>query len=209
MYKRFDPYGRPVHYANLFGQDFCQGQDVMAVNYYFGYKQTALDRQPMILRSAAAAHEAGLPVIYDEFNSWHGAVPSSGVDALHNMFDWGIDELGMCGGFYYMKNDSERHPGVFGAGYDTYKILDEALVAVFADARVEVAARGPESVTLRITNRRRCTLRQLHLTLLASGVRLAPPALGDLGPEATVHVDVPVSSAVPGPAAEGTATGSP
>jgi hypothetical protein len=35
LYKTYDPYQRPVHYANLYGQDLWQGQDAMGVKLLF------------------------------------------------------------------------------------------------------------------------------------------------------------------------------
>jgi len=94
LYAIHDPYARPVHYANLYGQDLWQGQDVMGVNYYFSDTQRAADRHPLIERSAAIAREYGLPMIYTEFNSYHGAVPTTGVEALEDLFTWGVEQGG-------------------------------------------------------------------------------------------------------------------
>jgi Glycosyl hydrolases family 2, TIM barrel domain len=202
VYKAFDPKRRPVHYANLYGQDFPQGQDVMGVNYYFARDQRATDRQPMIARSLEVAGKAGLPLIYCEFNSDHGAIHSTGVEAMRDLFAWGVDK-GMAGGFQYMKgNHTERHPGVFDGGFNTHKIYDEAIVAALADATVELVGTSPEALQLRIVNKRRCTLRQMVLKLSVHGAALEPPALEDLRPRDTVEVTVPVPRGLPGPALE-------
>ena len=100
LYQIYDPYQRPVHYANLYGQDLWQGQDIMGVNYYFSDTQKAVDRHPLIERSVAIARSHEMPVIYTEFNSYHGAVPTTGVEALDDLFRWGVEKAGLSGGYF-------------------------------------------------------------------------------------------------------------
>jgi len=199
VFRAVDPYDRPVHYANLYGQDFPQGQDVMGVNYYFGRGQRAVDRQPLIERSFDIARKDGLPLIFCEFNSFVGAVHSTGVDAMRDMFAWGV-EHGMAGGFQYMKGNSTSHPGVFDNGFNTHRIYDDAIIDAFADACVNLVGSNSDTIRLRIANKRRCTLRQMRLSLEVSGVPVETPALDDLDPLATVEFDVRLPDAAPGPA---------
>ena len=198
VYHALDPAGRVVHYANLFGQDIWQGQDLMSVNYYFGIGQRAVEKQPLIERSFAIAQEHGLPLTYTEFNSWYGAVPTTGVEAMRDMFDWGV-ELGMMGGWHYMKGDSDRHPGVFDNSFNTHRIHDDAIRDAFADARVEIQAVSRDAVTLKIVNKRRFTLRDVQLSLTVSGVKVLPYRLADIAPEKELEVTVPLTPDVPGP----------
>ena len=202
VYKGHDPCGRPVHYANLYGQDYWQGQDVVGTNVYFGREADAASRQPIVERSLGVAREAGLPLIYCEFNSWAGPVQSTGADAFRGLFAWGVGQ-GMAGGFQYMKGNSDRHPGVFDSGYNTHKIHNDAIVQAFADAEISVAETPRDALRLRIKNKRRCTLRQMKLTPIVSRVALEPIALDDLAPEAQRDVDVPLRKrshrSLPGP----------
>ncbi|MBN2308875.1 MAG: hypothetical protein JXR94_07900 [Candidatus Hydrogenedentes bacterium] len=191
VYRAFDPCQRPVHYANLYGQDFWQGQDLMGVNYYFGRGQRAADRQPVVLRSLDVARRAQMPLIYCEFNSWHGAVHSSGVESMRDQFAWGVDQ-GMAGGIQYMKGNSDRHPGIFDDGLNTHKIYDDAIVAAFADARVEIVTRAPGAIRLRVVNRRAFTLRQPSLSVLVSNVPVPPISLPDIPPHGTAELDLPI-----------------
>lgn len=183
LYRLHDPYARPVHYANLYGQDLWQGQDVMGVNYYFAETQRAADRQPLIARSAAIAREHGLPMIYTEYNSYHGAIPTTGVEAMEELFAWGVEEAGMAGGFFYMMPDSDRHPGVFDNGYNTHRITNDAFHRAFDDAELHVTGRDSDgAILIRIRNRRPFTLRNLELDLAVSGIAVDCPALPDLAP---------------------------
>jgi hypothetical protein len=116
VYKAYDPEKRPVHYANLYGQDLWQGQDVMGVNYYFGENQRAVDRQPLIERSVEMGKSHGIPTLFCEYNSYYGSIHSTGVEAMQDLFAWGVEKGGMSGGFLYMKGDSTSHPGVFDDG---------------------------------------------------------------------------------------------
>lgn len=158
LYKHLDPYGRPVHYANLYGQDRWQGQDVMAVNYYFAPGQTPEDRHPLIERSIALAKAHGLPIIYTEYNSYHGPVPETGVQAIYGLFAWGIDN-GMSGGFLYDKWMSDKHPGVFDQDLNVDPGMEAAFIDVFADARMEIMEHTEGGVKLQIVNKRPFTLR--------------------------------------------------
>lgn len=187
VYEHYDPYGRPVHYANLYGQDRWQGQDVMAVNYYFAPGQTPADRQPLIRRSIKIAKAHGLPIIYTEYNSYHGPVPQKGVEAIYGLFEWGI-ENGMSGGFMYDKWMSDRHPGVFNQKLEVDPGMEAAFLDVFADARVSVDQRRGTTVGLRITNKRPFALRSLRIE---AGDREWPVA--DLAPQASMIVSLPVA----------------
>lgn len=198
VYHALDPAGRVVHYANLFGQDIWQGQDLMSVNYYFGLGQRAVEKQPLIERSFAIAQEHGLPLTYTEFNSWYGAVPTTGVEAMGDMFAWGVD-LGMMGGWHYMKGDSDRHPGVFDSGFNTHRIHNDAIRDAFADARVEMLAESRDAVTLKVVNKRRFTLRDVQMSLTVSGVKVLPYHLADIAPGGALEVTIPLTPDVPGP----------
>ncbi len=199
VYKAHDPYQRPVNYANLYGQDFTAGQDVMGVNYYFGRGQTAVGRQPNIARSIALAREADMPVIFCEFNSYHGAIQSTGAESMYDLYDWGVRE-GMSGGVQYMKGNSDRHPGIFDNGFNTHKIYDDAIRYVLADAKVSLAEAADGKVILEIRNKRRCTLRQVTLNAKVSGQAVEAIELDDLPSQETAHVDMQVPRDAPGPA---------
>ena len=198
-YKAFDPHNRPVHYANLFGQDYHQGQDAMGVNSYFGKGLDAASRHPIVSRSLAIAREHDLPMFYCEFNSWHGAIQSSGADAFRNLFAWGVEQ-GMAGGFQYMKGNSDRHPGIFDNGYNTHKIHNDAIIDALADARVAVESKSATEVRLKIINKRHCTLRGITLSLAANGVSLKRRGLPDLPPKAERVVEMALPQGLPGPA---------
>ena len=199
VYQAFDAEKRPVHYANLYGQDLWQGQTAMGVNYYFGKGQVAADRHPLIERSVELASAHGIPALFCEYNSYHGAIHSTGVEAMDGLFSWGVEKAGMAGGFLYMKGNSTSHPGVFDPGFNTHKIFKEAIIKAFADARVELVSATGDTVKLRITNKRRCTLRQMLLSLAACGLRLDPIQLDDLAPQASVNVVIPLPQSLPGP----------
>ncbi len=199
VFKQYDPMQRPVHYANLYGQDYVQGQDLVGINYYFGAGQRPEDKYPMIERSVTLAHEKNLPVIYTEYNSFYGCVHSGGVLALDGMFNWGIEKLGIQGGFYYMKIDSSRHPGVFDQGYNTYKILNDALRKAYADAEIKLLSVADAQVELEISNRRRYTLRQLGLAVSVAGMPLSEISLPDLEPKGIAKVTIPLPENTTGP----------
>ncbi len=190
VYRHRDPYRRPVHYANLYGQDRWEGQDIMGVNYYYGKGQSPEDRQPIIRRSIRIARKHGLPIIFTEYNSYLGPIPETGVRAIYGMFQWGL-ENGMSGGFFYMKNDSKDHPGVFNDKLETHPKMDAAFIDVFADARLDGVTRKGDALHLRLVNKRSFTLRRLCLSGSVNGVRVAAPSLADLPPHGSR--DVPVS----------------
>ena len=199
LYEIYDPYQRPVHYANLYGQDLWQGQDVMGVNYYFGEGQSAKDRQVLIQRSLELAGEHGLPAIFCEYNSYYGAIHSTGVEAMKGLFGWGVEYAGMSGGFLYMRGNSSDHPGVMDPGYNTHKIYDEAIIDTFADAKISLLSTSDNSIRLKIKNKRRCNLREMKMTLRIGGAELEPIMLDDLTSEGQCEVSVPVPSGYPGP----------
>ncbi len=192
-----DPYRRPVLYANLYGQDRTEGQQIMGVNYYFGRPQRAASRQPLILRSIEIARKADMPVIYTETNSYYGASQVTAVEAVEEIFQFGIDN-GMSGGTIYMLGNSSSHPGVISKGFDTYHIYADALRNCFADAEIMVDSRTDQEISLRIRNKRRCTLRdlQLHATIRGERVEVTNPEnLSDLQPlqETIVKLRIPES----------------
>jgi hypothetical protein len=200
VYKAYDPEKRPVHYANLYGQDLWQGQDVMGVNYYFGENQRAVDRQPLIERSVEMGKSHGIPTLFCEYNSYYGSIPSTGVEAMQDLFAWGVEKGGMAGGFLYMKGDSTSHPGVFDDGYNTHTIFDHAIREAFADARVELVKSSASNVRLRVVNKRKFTLRQMEMHLRASGIPMSPVTLADLPPAGTTELNVTLPDNIPGPA---------
>ena len=199
VFKTYDPYNRPVHYSNLFGQNLSQGQDIMGINYYFGSSQSAKGRQPLIQRSIDIARNNNMPVMYNEFNSYRGAVHSTGVEAMYDMFEWGIEQ-GMCGGFQYMKGNSTSHPGIFDAGYNTHKIYNEAIIDVLADAEVTLNRVDIQEgiVSIQVRNKRRFTLRQLSIILTASGTKLESLELSDMAPETVQNLVVELPKTVVG-----------
>ena len=197
VYKRLDPYQRPVHYANLYGQDRWQGQDLVGVNYYFALSQTAQSRQPLVKRSIDIGREHHLPVIYTEFNAFRGALPTTGVEALYDMFDWGVHE-GMNGGFFYMKQNCERHPGVFNDHLNTHGIMDDALIDVFADAVMTLAVATKDAVTLHVRNKRDFTLRRVTLSVTVAGAAYVQ-ALDDFPPRAERNVEIALAAPVAWP----------
>ncbi len=201
VYKTHDPYNRPVHYSNLFGQDLHQGQDVMGINYYFGAGQTAEDKQPIIQRSIDIARKNNIPIMYNEFNSFVGAIHSTGVEAMYGMYEWGIEQ-GMCGGFQYMKGNSTSHPGIFDGGYNTHKIYNEAIIDVLADAEVTLKNTdiSDGKVTIQVRNKRRFTLRQVIITLTGSGKKLKPLVLSDMVSKSIQDVIVQLPESVTGKA---------
>lgn len=192
LYKRLDPYGRPVHYANLYGQDYSQGQDIMGINCYFSGTQTAESRHPIVQRSLDIARDAGLPLIYCEFNAFNGAVHSQGADAMRNLYDWGV-EHGMAGGFQYMKGDSTSHPGIFDGGYNTHALYDNAIIKAFADAEVALLSVEDTTAKVRITNRRRFTLREVVWKPVVAGRFQPPVAVPDLPPGQTSDAELSLS----------------
>ena len=185
VYVCLDPYRRPVHYANLYAQDAVRGQDLVGLNYYFGVGERALDRHATIQRGITRAHALGLPVFYNEFNSWYGAIPGTGVEALHDLFEWG-NEQKMTGGIFYFRFNSDRHPGIFDDDYNTHKVIDDALHSAFDDARV-MLVNTESKRAVRIENPRKFTLRQVGIAF--EGAPEQP--LDDLPPGEMIEVDLP------------------
>jgi hypothetical protein len=202
-----DPARRAVHYANLFGQDRWQGQDFMSVNYYYSAHEGPEARHPQISRSLDIAREHRIPLTYTEFNSWHGAVIPTGVDALKGMFTWG-NERGMQGGYYYFRFNSERHPGIIDDDYNTHQRLNDALREAFADAEVEVIRAQSTGALMGVRNRRNFTLRDVVLEVSPGDGKTYPVALPDLAPGESAEAPVVFESEVPsnGLLLEGAAT---
>ncbi len=184
LYKHYDPFGRPVHYANLYGQDRWQGQDVMAVNYYFAPGQTPEDRHPLIQRSINIAKEHGLPIIYTEYNSYHGPVPEKGVEAIYGLYEWGI-ENGMSGGFMYDKWMSNHHPGVFNKDLEVDRGMETAFIDVFADAKISILEQERGHAKLRVTNKRAFTLRRFVVEVDRREYQVP-----DIGPHASATISL-------------------
>ncbi len=198
LYRAYDPAGRPVHYANLFGQNRWQGQDVMGINYYFG-GETARDRQPVVRQSIELARKNGLPVIYTEFNGYRGPVPSDAVESLRDQFEWGL-EAGMSGGFFYYRFNSRSHPGVYDGSLNTNPRSDAAFIAAFADAEVTLARSHGRAVELAVSNRRRFWLRDVRLSLDVDGTPLDEIVVDDLSPGERREVSVLIRPNGNGPA---------
>lgn len=199
VYKVHDPYKRPVHYSNLYGQNLYQGQNAMGVNYYFGAGQSAEDRQPLIQRSIDIARTINMPIMFNEFNSYAGAVHSTGVEAMYGMYEWGIGQ-GMCGGFQYMKGNSTSHPGIFDGGYNTHKIYNEAIIDVLADAEVTLkhSIVKDGNITIQIRNKRWFTLRKIRLKLSASGNELETLNVSDIKSKSMQEVTVQLPENISG-----------
>ena len=198
VYQAFDPYRRPVHYANLYGQDYWQGQDAMGTNVYFGAESTAVSRHPILARTLDTARTANVPLIFCEFNAYAGPIQTTGAEAFRDIFAWGVEQ-GMAGGFHYMKGNSDGHPGIFDAGFNTHKIHNEAIIEALADARVELVSASKDSARLRIVNKRRCVLRQMRLALDVGGRQTETIELPDLQSQATHEVDIPLPPRLTGP----------
>ncbi|MEA3365690.1 MAG: hypothetical protein U9Q79_08635, partial [Candidatus Hydrogenedentes bacterium] len=203
LYKRLDEYERPVHYANLYGQYYWQGQDAMGVNVYFGKGQHAVIRRPNVQKTIEVGREHGKPVFYCEFNSWWGAIQSTGAEAFRDLYVWGIDQ-GMSGGFQYEDHDTDRHPGVYDQGLNTHKIHNDAIREAFADAKVRVADSQPWGILLQIENKRPFHLREVKLDLAVSGRELETLKLPDITPKGTEggvkEVTLPIPQNARGPA---------
>ncbi len=191
VFKRYDPYGRPVTYANLGTQNVWRGQDFMSVNYYFGFKQPPERMQPLLRRSIDVAKEHNLPLIFTEFNSWWGPVQESGVMALEGQWQFGLDN-GMSGGTLYQTWDNNtRHPGLLGPGQDlkVRYVMGEALKRYFADAEVTATLRDG-SVVVSVRNKRPFTLRRVQLHASANGIELPKTGIGPIRPHETVQVAI-------------------
>jgi len=189
--KRYDPYGRPVTYANLGTQNVWRGQDFMSVNYYFGFKQSPERMQPALLRSINVAKEHNMPVIFTEFNSWWGPVQESGVMALDGQWQFGL-ENGMSGGILYQTWDNNtRHPGLLGPGQDlkVRYVMGEALKRYFADAQVTAVLHN-DSIVVNVHNKRPFTLRRVRFEASANNVALPTVSLREIAPHAIARVSI-------------------
>jgi len=189
--KRYDPYGRPVTYANLGTQNTWRGQDFMSVNYYFGFRQPPERMQPALLRSINVAKEHNMPVIFTEFNSWWGPVQESGVMALEGQWQFGLDN-GMSGGTLYQTWDNNtRHPGLLGPGQDlkVRYVMGEALKRYFADAEVSATLNG-NAIVVTVRNKRPFTLRHVRLEASANGTDLPKVGFGEIAPRAIVQASI-------------------
>lgn len=196
QYKRMDPAQRPVVYANLFGQDKAVGQDLMAVNYYFGIPQSATSRQPLIERSLIEARKAGIPIIFTEFNCWYGPVYSKGIEAIQGIYEYGIDN-GYSGGFLYLlAEDPERHPAVIATRENmwTNPSYIASLRQAFDDATVEYSGRSAESITLTIRNRRPFWLRKIRYRIEEGPGNAATGQLADIAPGSTAKINLTTAS---------------
>ena len=170
----------------------------MGTNVYFGGESNAESRHPIMARTLDIARTARMPLIFCEFNSYAGPIQTTGADAFRGLFAWGV-EHGMSGGFHYMKGNSDGHPGIFDAGFNTHKIHNEAIVEALADARIELLAASKDSARLRIVNKRRCVLRQMRLAPVIGGREIEPIELPDLQPEAAQEVDIALPPRLAGP----------
>jgi hypothetical protein len=197
LYKALDPASRPVVYANLTGQDRTLGQDLMGINYYYDHRGRVEDRQPLVADGIRKAREAGIPVIYNEFNTWHGPVYTQGAAALRGFFEWGIEE-GMAGGFYYqLRDDHGRHPGVISDDNRvwTSPTLLSAFRKAFQDAEVGVKSRTSGQVVLEIRNRREFTLRDVSYRIEESGRTVGEGKLNDIPPASSTTLTLGMSDA--------------
>ena len=188
----YDAYGRPVNYANLYGQDNWRGQDIMGINYYFGWKQHATDRQPIIQRSVELGINHNLPVIYTEYNSFGGPDEAGGVEAIEGMGQFGLD-IGMAGGtFYKLLDVTGKHPGLLDpqSRLQIRIPLGDAIKAFHADAIVSVVERAGNQVVLQVQNRRNFTLRQINLNLCVGNENLSPVTLDIIKPKETRNVSM-------------------
>ena len=191
-FRVYDPYLRPVNYANLYGQDNWRGQDIMGINYYFGLNQSAKDRQPIIQRSANVGFKKNLPVIYTEFNSFWGVHEQTGVEAIEDLGQFGID-IGMSGGtFYKLLDVPGKHPGLLDphSRFQVRHPLGEALKAYHADANVELLKRNGSSITLIIQNKRNFSLRNPVLYLAAANIPMKPKIIKNIQPKKSQKLTV-------------------
>lgn len=175
VYKLYDPYKRPVVYANLFGQDRWADQDVMGINYYYDAKQSSTAKQALIRRSTQIGLDHNIPVVFMEFNSWWGPVSESGVLAWRDMFQFGLD-IGMSGGTFYKLTDViDRHPGIVSpdAQLQIRTELAGAVRRCLADAELVLADRTGRSCRIEVRNKRPFTLRDVAIVLTARGRELA------------------------------------
>jgi hypothetical protein len=179
--EQMDPISRrPVHYANLFGQDRWQGQDAIGINYYFGPGQTPTDRHPLIQRSVDIAKAHDKPVFYTEYNSYQGPIPATAVQAIEGLFEWGVAQ-GMSGGFFYMGPSSSDHPGVWlDADLNTDPAVAKAFRKAYADAEVNLTKGGTE---ITVKNKREFTLRDVQLVVLKDEQPIYSFKIGTVDPQ--------------------------
>jgi len=165
VFKLFDPYQRPVNYANLYGQDNWRGQDIMGVNYYYGIGQTARSRQPIIKNSGRIAQAHDLPMIFTEFNSFWGPVEKSGADAVAVMWAENLQDCLSGGTLYQLWDAPAHHPGVLDAygQLEVRKTMGQALQRHFADLRLESAQRDAQHLQIKMTNVRPFTIRKIQI----------------------------------------------
>jgi hypothetical protein len=165
VFKQFDPYQRPVNYANLYGQDNWRGQDIMGVNYYYGIGQTTLSRQPIIKNSGRIAREHGLPMIFTEYNCFWGPVEKAGAEAVAVMWAENLKDCLSGGTLYQLRDDPAHHPGVLDAHgqLEVRQTMSQALKKHFADLQLESANRDAQHLQIKLTNVRPFTLRKIQL----------------------------------------------
>lgn len=184
-FKVFDPYNRPVNYANLYGQDNWRGQDIMGINYYFDRGQRAIDRQPIITKSIQVGEAHNLPVIYTEFNSFQGCSESAGLESIRDMGEWGL-KVGMSGGTFYKLTDVEPiHPGLLDSRsrLEIHKPLGEQIKAYHADATVRLISKEKNKLVIEIQNKRDFYLRDLKIQLYAGTDTLLTKELSNIPPK--------------------------
>jgi hypothetical protein len=148
----------------------------------------------LIQRSVDLGFSHDMPVLYCEYNSYHGAIHSTGVKAMEDLFSWGVEQAGMAGGFLYMRPNSTSHPGVMDGSYNTHKIFNEAIIKAFADAQIHLLSYSDNEFLIQIANKRHCTLRQMRLNYSINNEKYAPVILDDLLPKKSIHITLPVST---------------
>lgn len=187
-FKIYDPYDRPVIYANLHGQDNWRGQDIMGVNYYFSVGQRALSRMPIIEHSIQIAKEHSMPIIFTEYNSWWGPVESTGAEAVEILWNGNLSK-GMSGGTLYKMTDvPKRHPGLFDNQNNLRirNVLSQALIQSHADAEVKIQERQGRQLTLTIINKRNFHLRKISLDVTIRGVQKEYHLGTDIPPKTSI-----------------------
>ena len=192
VFKIFDPYQRPVIYANLFGQDNWHGQDLMGVNYYFKPGQTALSRQRLIKNSLLIGFAHKLPVIFTEYNSFQGPVEQSGAAAVNHLWHENLDE-GMSGGILYqIRDEIGKHPGLvdpFG-NLNIRQTMSQALKKYHADVQINAEKREANILYLKITNVRPFTIRSIILKVFIRKVEKKFQLATEIRPFKTVSTTI-------------------
>ncbi len=195
-YKIYDPYNRPVNYANLYGQDNWRGQDIMGINYYFGLFQKSTDRQPIIETSINLGFEHNLPVIYTEYNSFWGPDELTGLDAIWGMGQWGLDK-GMAGGTFYKLTDvPEHHPGLIdiNSRFEIRQPMADAFKQFHADAAVKLISYKDQKVVLEIQNKRAFTLRNPVIAFKGISGNFT---IDDIKPNEKKQIEISLSDTLP------------